>query len=476
MFIYLKVDVDSFTENTSLEDGISNVGQLLPEKTTHISKERKEEAPIKTQDCRKNSETKDHGDVGRNDSDHIALLKGDCSIKENIEVIVSETKEACGCPDNPLPIDCFLEDASIDNTAEMSLDSLNTLRDSLNPDSMLSSSEDVSTVWKESKCCVEAILKNKTDDWKTANFDKIRGNVSGSESFRNGDGCIVNVKDEGPVVFVNQDDFGTSWFKEKRKKRGTMEVNSSDSKKVHLRSKLTGTTSPSQGETNLGFFRGKLKKLTKWSRRHSEIDSSNLTSKDRISGNKKEKGILKKDKSSGDSTKKRSQNVSLYDFNRNFVLSADFVQSSRRRREQLKFDRNGVNSTALPVKRVRSSNPVHMTSSIKPKVIPGNCLHEKKSFAQGSSHLNVDDQTSLTTVSALSTKLQDSNLSEHESTITLTGSDTSDDSDSTVSGPLMFSSSSSSDTINESVDKTEMPDFRSPSRIQEDLAGKQLSA
>eukprot|EP00795_Rhopilema_esculentum_P014861 gene14861-5985_t len=465
-----EVDVDSFTDNTSLEDELSNVGQLLPEKTIYVNKERKQEATIQTPNCLKNSETKDQGDVGSNDSDRIAFLKRDCSNKETIEVIVRETKEAGECPEDPRPIDCFLEDCSIDNMAEMSLHSPNTLQDSLNPDSMLSSSEDVSEGWTESKCCVEAILKNKTDDWKTANFDKIRGNVSGSESFRNGDGCKVNLKDEGPVVFVNQDDFGTSWFKEKRKKRGTTEVNGSDSKKVHRRSKLTGTTSPSQGETNLGFFRGKLKKLTKWSRRHSDIDSSNQTTKEKISGNKKEKGKLKKDKHSGDSTAKRSQNVSLYDFNRNFVLSSDFVRSSRRRREQLKFDRNGVSSTTLPVKRARSSNPVHMTGSIKPKIISGNSLHQKKLIAQGSSHLNVDDQTSLTTVSALSTKLQDSNLSEHESTITLTGSDTSDDSDSTISGPLMFSSSSSSDAINESVDKTEMPDFRSPSRIQEDLA------
>ena len=323
---------------------------------------------------------------------------------------------------------------------------------------------------------VEEIFTNKTDDWKAVNYHMINGRSGNCGTRCNGVVDDLTVQDkEVPVVFINGDDFCTSWFREEKKGK----------KLMHLK-KHKEDTEGSLGDKSIalghaqthgiGFLREKFQKLTRWSKRGTEFESEKgrLKFLSARKCNRKQKG--KKNVINVDTmTRNGAKNISFYDVNRNIVLSPEIIQAMRDNRKvrRQKFDKEegcSLNKKQLSKNEKQLQGNGKLVSTKDSSQLRPNDDDEKPA----QSAQNQPDEASLTTVSTLADNFNHCAYSDSGSSVFSARSNEDDDSsDSTVNGPLLHSNcSTSSDTLNESIEESEMPNFRSPSRIQDHLAGQ----
>ena len=321
---------------------------------------------------------------------------------------------------------------------------------------------------------VEKIFTNKTDDWKTVNsymlHERGKHDVTSQERAMD-DSAIQDI--DTPVVFVNGEDFCTPWFKEG--KMGRKLVPAKHTKKDKRRSRCDEITqSKSSSNLGIGFIRQKFQKLARWSKKGTEISSENDGRKCSSAG----KQLLKKRRTKSEACFEAMKNnceinVSFYDVNKNINMPPELVRNMKeirkvRRRKLDKEEGCSLNKQQL------SKKEKHLQSREELVDLERNVRQndDRNSFLKP----NEAEEASLTTVSTLvdnSNQYSDSDsslVSENAS------NDDSDSSGSILSRHFLHSTySSSSDTINESIDEGQMPDFRSPSRIQDDLAGQDLT-
>ena len=324
---------------------------------------------------------------------------------------------------------------------------------------------------------VEEILTNKTDDWKTANFHIIHSKVETADTRCDVVANDLTVQDaEVPVVFVNGDDFNTSWFKSKEQGR-----KSSHLKKEKIR-KEKSNRSPVRGSQThgIGFLREQFHKLTKWSKRGTDVDASKRngsSARNQHKRSKEKKNLSSHDMGKNTTQSYNSKNMSLYDANRNIVISSELVKNTKGNRKVRRHEFDKEEGSSL--NRIQSPKNDKQSVNMQGKEQLEKCKkHDKLRCNGNENHLlkpNDADEASLTTVSTLTGTFRQNNDSDSDSSVFSENDsvDDGDSSDSTLSGHMLHSSySTSSDTINESVQETEMPDFKSPSRIQDDLAGE----
>ena len=328
---------------------------------------------------------------------------------------------------------------------------------------------------------VEEILSNKTDDWKTANFHILSSTADNDSSL-----CSETSKEhtdkanEGPVVFINREDFSPVSFKEKGGEKKPLY--GKKLKKNDKKGKRDRTSSNSADRTvpnhSIQFLRETFHKLTNWSRKGEEIDSSKgRTSKKSLKERRDREVTKKRSKNRGFTNGSNPANggaksASVYDANRNVVMTSGLVKATKaKRRDRC---RKPDKDESCCVNKTQSSSNDWTVKHSTPKRRGSERSCGESSSSERKLNANGDDEASLTTVSTLLGTVQANDDSDSDSSLISAGdsSDSSDSSDSTLSGHLWQSSySTSSDTINESVEEKEMPDFRSPSRIQDDLAG-----
>ena len=352
---------------------------------------------------------------------------------------------------------------------------------------------------------VEAIMINKTDDWKTENFHKIRSKTKIEGNYDVENGASKNkTKEDGSKA--SEGHFGSAWFKDKAEKgrRKMLKQRSEEGYKSRGRYEVAGKAPQRRVSDGLGFIRNKFQKFAKWSKRGS-VDSNEISEPKSLLGHPQQQSAqesqMKKDERDMNNDIKDKDVVCdereipiieepNADVNQNVVVSTDLITNfkANRGKRRLKFDDVGKNSKDKQHNMTevshRKTSKKHDASKIKELIIDKNKREEKMKArtAKIIQALKGEDELSLTTVSALSTTNQTGlpllkDLNESYSSSSDSG-DSSDfnhhSSDSSLNGHNLYSSgrSSSSDTINESVDESQMPDFRSPSRIQDDLASK----
>lgn len=355
---------------------------------------------------------------------------------------------------------------------------------------------------------VEAIMINKTDDWKTENFHKIRSKTNTEGTYDVEDGVSRNKTKEDSSK-ANQG-HGSAWFKDKaeKSKRKMLKQISEEGYKNRANHEVAGRAAQRRVSDGFGFIRNKFQKFAKWSKRGS-VDSSEISEPkiaESLLGHSRQQsaqeiqmeeneGDLNNDISHKEVVSNDRQILSSEepnsDVNQNVMASTDFTKNlkANRGKRRLKFDdvANNAKDGQPKVKEVsyRKTLKKYDTSKVKEIIVDKNKREErmKARTAKIIHALKREDEVSLTTVSALSTTNQPGLplLKDLDDCSSISSSDSGDasdfnhhSSDSSLSGRHLYSSgrSSSSDTINESVDESQMPDFRSPSRIQDDLAGE----
>ena len=323
---------------------------------------------------------------------------------------------------------------------------------------------------------VEEIFVNKTDDWKSVNMHMIQGkdNIDITRHNEIVDGLTVQDK-EVPVVFVNGEDFCPSWHNDEKVKRKMMHQERNRGRKG--RSRGDDNTSLRNSQTpGIGFLREKFQKLARWSKRGNEIESGKGRRKYAFGKKYQHKQKGKKNLTSHDTIgSSGAKNISFYDVNRNVVMSSSVVRNMResrkvRRRKLDKEEGCSLNRKQMPKAEKQFQDGEKLVRVMK-RLRP-TYNGDRKALLKS----NQTDDISLTTVSTLADNFNHYNDSDSSSFSAHDSGEEGDSSDSTLNHHLLHSnySSSSSDTINESIEESEMPDFRTPSRIQEDLAGKKL--
>ena len=356
---------------------------------------------------------------------------------------------------------------------------------------------------------VEAIMINKTDDWKTENFHKIRNKTKIEGNYDVENGASKNTtKEDGSKT--NEGHFGSAWFKDKAEKgrRKMLKQRSEEGYKSRGNHEIAGKAPQRRVSDGFGFIRNKFQKFAKWSKRGS-VDSNEISEPKIVESlsvhpqqqSAQESQMIKDERDMNNDIKDKDvvcdeRKIPIIeepnaDVNQNVVISTDLIKNfnANRGKRRLKFDDVAKSSKDKQhnMKEVShgKTSKKHDASKIKEVIADKNKREEKMKVrtAKIIQALKGEDEMSLTTVSALSTTNQPGLplLKDLDDSSSISSSDSGDasdfnhhSSDSSLSGHHLYSSgrSSSSDTINESVDESQMPDFRSPSRIQDDLAGK----
>ena len=319
---------------------------------------------------------------------------------------------------------------------------------------------------------VEEIFINKTDDWKSVNLPMIHGkdNIDITQHIKMLDNLTVQDR-EVPVVFINGDDFCPSWHNKEKTRRKVIRQESNRERKG--RSRGDKSTSLRHSQTpGIGFLREKFQKLARWSKKGNETESEKSRRKYAFTRRHKLKQNGKKNVTSLDAIgSSGAKNISFYDVNRNIVMSSNVVRSMRESRKirgrKLDLEEGcSLNKKQLPKKEKQFQDNERLFS-VKKRWRPA-YNEDKKALLKP----NQTDDVSLTTVSTLVDNFNHYSDTESSSFSAHGSDEEGDSSDSTLNHHLLHSNySSSSDTINESIEESEMPDFRAPSRIQEDLAG-----
>lgn len=416
-------------------------------------------------------------------------INSDKTVSEMEELVALETQLG-----NNLERGSSLGDTSIDlnsrlsthelngshnlTTAEVSAESILSAsklslgtEESSNVSQMQTEEEDLKSSCDALSDRVEEILSNKTDDWKTANFHILHCKAESvndqcNESLEES----IEQSNEVPIVFVNGEDFHAPSFKEEEQNKKLPNRRKTKERDKKCKSHENGGFSQNHG---IGFIREKFQQFTKWSKRGAATDQD----KGKVKGGSQkksevgragQKAFVNEGFSDCSNISYRAKNTSQYDANRNVVMSSEFVRELRRRKFQkhenasLKMTNDSRNEAT--VKNLRGNS-----RQCEPEKRHSRPTSDGKQLLAS----NKEDEASLTTVSTLmGAKQYDDSDSDSSIASANNASEDSDSSDSTIGGQIWHSSySTSSETINESIEEREMPDFRSSSRIQDNLTG-----
>eukprot|EP00794_Sanderia_malayensis_P003520 gene3520-4021_t len=320
---------------------------------------------------------------------------------------------------------------------------------------------------KKASCSNDELQRNKTDDWKTANSHIWNKNKrSGGAGKRQGtihESLLHLPRDSSvPVVYVAENDLklqaigktgcnGKQWTtKERKPKTITPLASKAASKGKHraVDSKYVkhGTVDKSKGPPHgIRFIRNKIQKWTRWSKKsHCLVNEASVNLNDKPIVNE---NMLKKHAT--------NESIATHGKVHTTIACAGCSVGSDV-------------STEYMFRQIASSKEGSVCDAAAPQ---GSCHGPLLIGHKSTTDDHVTDEASLTSVSTLihnppHSKLGFENYSDESSIVS------SDSFDSMISSRLSMlddSSVDSSETISTSVRDNEMPEFRSPSRIQQDL-------